>query len=81
MTLDDSPELNAAEDICTVCGRNAIESNQTLSHLRHEGEIVAICCPQCMETFQREPARFAAKECERRLSRATVPEPAARSLP
>lgn len=81
MTLDESPELNIAEDICTVCGRSARESNQSLSHLRDQGETIAICCPKCMETFQREPDRFAAEECGRRLSRATTPEPAAGSLP
>lgn len=62
MTFDSSPELNIAEDICTVCGWKARECREPFSHLRHGAKMISICSPQCMEAFQREPDRFAADE-------------------
>jgi hypothetical protein len=59
MTFDARSAPASADEFCTVCGRRASECREKFSHLRHRAVAVLICSPECMETFQREPDRFA----------------------
>lgn len=69
MNADGMTGQNLGKDICTVCGINARECRESFSHLRHQAKLISICSRKCMETFQREPDRFAADERARPLRR------------
>ena len=49
------------DEICVVCGK-ATEGNAGTAHLYHDGRRFALCCPMCVEMFQRAPVRFASGE-------------------
>jgi len=54
----------SAEDTkeeCAVCGKDLSEANG-VAHLYHDGRRFPLCCPMCMQLFQRAPARFARGE-------------------
>ncbi len=54
---DDSPVTES----CVVCGKST-EGNTGTVHLYHDGRRFTLCCPMCMQLFQRAPARFARGE-------------------
>jgi len=45
------------EKHCVVCGKSVLEG-EGYCHMRVEGEMVAICCPLCFETFEKDPKRY-----------------------
>ena len=49
------------DDICAVCGKST-DGNTGTAHLYHDGRRFAVCCPMCMDMFERAPARFASGE-------------------
>jgi hypothetical protein len=50
-----------AEETCTVCGNEAA-GGRRFSRLYHDGVAIPLCCPMCIDLFQRAPARFARGE-------------------
>ena len=48
-------------ETCVVCGKST-DGNTGTAHLFHDGRSFALCCPVCVEMFQRAPARFASGE-------------------
>lgn len=46
---------------CVVCGK-AVPEDGALCHLRHDGRVFTLCCPMCLDLFQRAPDRFASGE-------------------
>ena len=48
-------------ETCVVCGKST-DGNTVTAHLYHDGRRFALCCPMCVEMFQRAPARFASGE-------------------
>jgi len=42
---------------CIVCGKSVLD-NEGYCHVRVEGEMVALCCPLCFETFEKNPKRY-----------------------
>lgn len=57
MNPDDAPGV----ETCFVCGK-AATGDAVFSHLYHDGRRFALCCPVCMQMFQRAPDRFARGE-------------------
>lgn len=55
-----SDESSGAET-CLVCGK-AAESGAAFAHLYHDGHRFPLCCPMCVQMFQRAPERFARGE-------------------
>lgn len=49
------------KEACVVCGKSA-EGSPEFSHLYHDGRRFALCCPLCIQLFQRAPDRFACGE-------------------
>lgn len=60
MPLEDQFEFDAAGEQCAVCGKE-VAGGGGFAHLRHENEMVALCCPLCLETFRRNPDGFIAR--------------------
>ncbi|MBX3750162.1 MAG: hypothetical protein KF897_08745 [Opitutaceae bacterium] len=52
---------DAKDETCIVCGK-ATDGVAGFAHLYHDGRRFALCCPLCVQFFQRAPARFAAGE-------------------
>jgi ribosomal protein L24E len=42
---------------CIVCGKSVLDG-EGYAHIRVEGEMVALCCPLCFETFEKNPKRY-----------------------
>ena len=49
----------SSEEFCVVCGKPALGISG-YSRLRNEDRMNAVCCPLCMETFQKRPDYYAA---------------------
>jgi len=45
-------------ETCVVCGK-CVAGGRGYSHLQHENESFALCCPLCLETFQKKPNYYA----------------------
>lgn len=45
-------------EVCTVCGKE-LTGNSGAAHVYREGRRFSLCCPVCLDLFQRAPARFA----------------------
>ena len=56
MSAADSSDIS-----CAVCGKD-LANTPGVAHLYHEGRRFALCCPMCIEMFQRAPARYARGE-------------------
>ena len=50
--------MNADGEPCIVCGKST-EGTGSFAHLYHEGRRFALCCPMCLQMFERARDRFA----------------------
>jgi hypothetical protein len=57
--MSDPIIFESSEDFCVVCGKPA-RGISGYSRLLHEDRMYALCCPLCMETFQKKPDYYAA---------------------
>jgi predicted nucleic acid-binding Zn ribbon protein len=58
MSMEDSPAWETDwQKHCIVCGKSVLDG-EGFCHMRVEGEMVAICCPLCFETFEKDPKRY-----------------------
>lgn len=42
---------------CIVCDKS-VDHGGGMAHFKVEGEMIALCCPLCIETFNKEPKRY-----------------------
>jgi hypothetical protein len=77
MNIDDMIEMKEEGEACAVCGKHLDRGG--FARISHRGEMVPVCCPLCMETFQKDPGPYAAKARTRRLLKTSPPTPPARS--
>lgn len=56
MNLDESADIT-----CAVCDKDLTHATG-VAHIYHAGRRFALCCPVCIQLFQRAPARFASGE-------------------
>lgn len=60
MSIEDTIGWLTEGECCLVCGKE-IASGQKAARIR-DGEIfVSLCCPLCVETFQKNPGPFRAR--------------------
>lgn len=52
---------NEGTELCVVCEKD-LSSTQSITHLYHAGRRFSLCCPMCLDLFQRAPDRFARGE-------------------
>ena len=67
----ENAELKWAEH-CAVCGKS-VGHSEGFSHLNIEGEMIALCCPLCFETFEKDPAKYLRLRAVRKISEETRP--------
>lgn len=76
MSIEDTIGCQNEVHSCAVCGKNVTHGGG-FSRVNHKGTMVDLCCPLCLETFQKDPspcmARLANVEIFRALN--SPPEP------
>jgi len=55
------------DEQCVVCGKS-VGHNEGFSHLNIEGQMIALCCPLCFETFEKEPAKYLRHRAVRKIA-------------
>ena len=51
-------DISSSDETCIVCGKST-EGAGNFAHLYHEGRRCALCCPMCLQMFERARERFA----------------------
>jgi uncharacterized CHY-type Zn-finger protein len=51
--MEDPSTFDTSDDTCVVCGTRT--NGHCFSHLRYNDRMMALCCPLCFETFQKNP--------------------------
>ena len=72
----DNPTLTW-DDRCAVCDKS-VGHNEGFSHLNVEGEMIALCCPLCFDTFKKDPATYIRRRAVRKISNDARPPGASR---
>jgi len=57
MGIEDTIGYRQGIPACAVCGKN-VQGGGGFARLNHQGRMVELCCPLCLETFQRDPIPF-----------------------
>lgn len=65
--------LPETTETCAVCAK-PIASDRGVAHLYHQGRAFTLCCPMCIEMFQRAPERFARGDQRQTLMEQLVEE-------
>ena len=60
MSIEDSMGYQDETPSCIVCGKNVTHGGGFAS-INHQGIMVNLCCPGCMDTFSKDPAPHMAK--------------------
>ena len=47
-----------SDETCIVCGKSA-DGDRGFAHRYHDGRCFAVCCPMCLQMFERASDRFA----------------------
>lgn len=68
MNIEDSIGCGEEGKTCVVCGK-AIRPGEALATMHHVGSKLPICCPLCLEAYQKDPKYYL-----ERLARQTLLE-------
>jgi len=70
MTIGDSIDESVNwQKHCIVCGKSVLDG-EGFSHIRVDEEMIAICCPLCFETYEKNPQRYISLHRMRRAAAA-----------
>ena len=61
MVFEDYMNLYGPDDHCSVCGKT-VAGGRGFAHLKQGGVWVTLCCPLCMETFEKSPLDYVNKQ-------------------
>jgi len=54
------PEPEATDARCIVCDKSVTHGGG-FCRIQVEGKMISLCCPLCLETYNKDEARYAAK--------------------
>ena len=57
MSIEDTIGYRNSTRACAVCGKN-VENGGGFARIKHGERMVELCCPLCLETFQKEPGPY-----------------------
>src|SRR6266508_6253033 len=60
------------DEHCVVCCKS-VGHGEGFSHLNIEGQMIALCCPLCFETFDKDPAKYLRRRAVRKISEDKLP--------
>ena len=55
--MDDSLGVENWDTHCLVCGKS-VDQGGGMAHFNVEGRMIALCCPLCIETFEKNPQHY-----------------------
>ena len=63
MNIDDviMSQVDDAGERCAVCGKSVVGGGG-YTRIKFEEEMVALCCPLCLKTFQQNPLKFVRRQ-------------------
>ena len=53
MSIEDTIGYQNDTPACVVCGKN-VQGDRGFARINHKGTMVNLCCPHCMETFEKD---------------------------
>lgn len=69
--MNDTTGIENWDQHCIVC-QKSVDHGGGMAHFKVEGEMVALCCPLCIETFNKDPKHYIVL---RQLRQATAQKP------
>lgn len=60
MSIEDTIGYQNDIPSCIVCGKNVTHGGG-FARINHKGTMVNLCCPLCMEAFEKDPAPHMAR--------------------
>lgn len=60
MSIEDTVGSQNAAETCVVCGKN-VASGGGFARINHRGIMVNLCCPLCLEAFEKDPSPYTAR--------------------
>lgn len=60
MSIEDTFGYQNDAPVCVVCGKN-VQGDSGFARINHKGTMVNLCCPLCLETFQKDPFPYMAR--------------------
>ena len=75
MSIEDTIGYQNDTPVCVVCGKN-VHGDRGFARINHQGTMVNLCCPLCLDTFPKDPlpclARLTKVELFRDLKKAAM---------
>jgi hypothetical protein len=68
MSLEDTIGYQNEGEACVVCGKG-LRRDEALAHMHHEGQRFPICCPLCLEAWEKDPKPYIQRLAKRALLR------------
>lgn len=72
MSIADTFGTEAEGERCIVCSKS-VAGDKGYAHIKHDDEMVTLCCPLCLETFRRNPALYVAIRATQRMMHPAQP--------
>lgn len=63
MSIEDTIGYQNNVEACVVCGKN-VERGGGFAKVNHRGIMVNLCCPFCMEAFEKDPGPHMARQAK-----------------
>jgi ribosomal protein L24E len=57
MSIEDTLGYRSDTEACAVCGKN-VRAGGGFARVNRDGRMIELCCPLCLETFQRDPTPY-----------------------
>lgn len=57
MSIEDTIGYQTEVEACVVCGKN-VQRGGGFSRITHGQRLMSLCCPLCLETFQKDPQPY-----------------------
>jgi hypothetical protein len=68
MSLGDTIDYGNEGETCVVCGKG-LRPGEALATMHQEGHKLPICCPLCLEAYQKDPKPYLERLARRSLLR------------
>jgi ribosome-binding protein aMBF1 (putative translation factor) len=60
MSIEDTIGSQDDTPACVLCGKN-VQGERGFARINHDGIMVNLCCPHCLESFEKDPGPHMAR--------------------
>ena len=57
MSEIENADIENWDHICIICGKS-VDEGGGLAHIKAGARMIALCCPLCIETFNKDPKHY-----------------------